>query len=115
MDLFLDFIQRFTLALAYISPLLTGFILIIVVLALIIGKMEGWTRFDAVYFAFITATTVGFGDLNPKTRLSRFLSIVIAMLGLIFTGIIIAIAIHAADYAFKHSPGFTEAIRKFGE
>jgi len=115
MDLFLDFIQRFILALAYLSPLLISFILIIVVLALIIGKREGWTKLDAVYFAFITATTVGFGDLNPKTRLSRFLSIVVAMLGLIFTGIIIAIAIHTADYAFRHSPGFTEAIRKFGE
>jgi hypothetical protein len=34
------------------------------------------------------------------------------MLGLIFTGIIIAIAIHAADFAFRHSPEFTEAIRK---
>lgn len=115
MDLFLDFIRRFIVALAYTSPLLVSFILIIVVLALIIGKREGWTGLDAVYFAFITATTVGFGDLSPKTRLSRFLSIVVAMLGLIFTGIIIAIAIHAADYAFRHSPDFTEAIRKFGQ
>jgi voltage-gated potassium channel len=115
MNLFLDFTWRFTLALAYASPLLISFILIIVVLALLIGKKEGWTRLDAMYFAFITATTVGFGDLNPKTRLSRLLSIVVAMLGLIFTGIIIAIAIHAADYAFRHSPEFTEALRKFGE
>lgn len=114
MNLFLDFIRRFILVLAYVSPLLISFILIIAVLALIIGKREGWTRLDAVYFAFITATTVGFGDLSPKTRLSRFLSIIVAMLGLIFTGIIIAIAIHTADYAFKHSPDFTEAIRKFG-
>jgi len=114
MNLFLDFIQRFILALAYVSPLLISFILIIVVLALVIGRREGWTRFDAVYFAFITATTVGFGDLNPKTRLSRFLSIIVAMLGLIFTGIVIAIAIHAADYAFRHSPEFSEAIRKYG-
>jgi voltage-gated potassium channel len=113
MGLFLDFIQRFILALVYVSPLLISFILIIAVLALIIGKREGWTRLDALYFAFITATTVGFGDLSPKTRLSRFLSIIVAMLGLIFTGIVIAIAIHAADYAFRHSPGFTEAIRKF--
>ena len=112
MDLFLDFIQRFILALAYVSPLLLSFILIIIALGLVIGKREGWTRLDAVYFAFITATTVGFGDFYPKITLSKYLSIVIAILGLIFTGIVIAIAIHAANYAFRHSPDFNEAIRK---
>jgi hypothetical protein len=112
MDLFLDFLRRFALALAYVSPLLLGFILIIIALGLVIGKREGWTRLDAVYFASITATTVGFGDLYPKAKLSKYLSIVIALLGLIFTGIVIAIAIHAADYTFRHSPEFTEAIRK---
>lgn len=111
MGLFLDFGWRFLWALLYASPLLVSFLLIITVLGLVIGKREGWTRFDAIYFAFITATTVGFGDYSPRGKLARILTIVIAFLGLIFTGIIIALALHAAVYALKHLPDFTEAVK----
>lgn len=115
MGLFVDFGWRFLLALALTSPLLISFILIITALGLVVGKREGWTRLDAIYFAFITATTVGFGDYYPKGKLARILTIVIALLGLIFTGIVIALAIHAASYAFKHLPDFTEAVRTFSK
>ena len=111
MDLFLDFSRRFFLALAYASPLLLCFLLLIMLLGLFIGRREGWTRFDAIYFAFIAATTVGFGDYSPRQKLSKLLSIMIALLGLIFTGIIIALALHAAAYAFKHLPDFSEIVR----
>lgn len=112
MDLLYDFVRLFWLGLVYASPLLLGFIGLIVALGLVIGKREGWSRLDAVYFAFVSATTVGFGDLHPNEKLSKGLSIMIAMLGLIFTGIIIAIALNAASHAFKHSPEFTEITRK---
>jgi voltage-gated potassium channel len=112
MELMYDFVRLFVLGLTYVSPLLLSLILIIIVLGLIIGKREGWTGSNAVYFAFITATTVGFGDFHPERKLSKLLSIVIAMVGLIFTGIVIALALHAASEAFKHSPEFTKAIHK---
>jgi hypothetical protein len=49
--------------------------------------------------------------LYPTQNLSKILSIVISLLGLIFTGIIIALALHAAAYAFKHLPDFSELVR----
>jgi voltage-gated potassium channel len=42
---------------------------------------------------------VGYGDLRPTKVLSRNLAIVIGLLGLTFTGIVIAIAVHAATIA----------------
>jgi voltage-gated potassium channel len=111
MDLLLEFVRLFFLAASFVWPLLLGFVVLIVVLGLVIGKREGWSRLDAVYFAFVSATTVGFGDLHPGDKISKILSIVIALLGLIFTGIVIAIALHAANYSFKHSPAFSDLTR----
>ena len=55
--------------------------------------------FDGFYWSFVTATTVGYGDLRPVNRTSRILAILIAIMGLTFTGIIIAVAVHAATFA----------------
>jgi uncharacterized membrane protein len=115
MQLFLDFCWRFAFALAYVSPLLLFFILMISVLGLLVGKREGWTRLDALYFAYITATTVGFGDYCPETRLSKALTVIIALLGTIFNGIIIALALHAGFFALRHLPGFSEAVTNFSK
>lgn len=41
--------------------------------ALVIGHFEGWSVAESAYYAIITATTVGYGDLSPQlpgTRLA---------------------------------------------
>jgi voltage-gated potassium channel len=81
--------------------LLAFLALIILLLGLIVGAIESWPRFDSVYWAFITATTVGYGDIRPKLRVSRMLSILIALIGLTFTGILVALAIDAATLSFS--------------
>ena len=67
----------------------------------IIGRIEGWPSSDALYHAFITATTVGYGDIHPTKKISKFLSVAVAFVGLVFTGIVIAIGVHAVDQAFN--------------
>jgi len=55
-----------------------------------------------LYWAFITVTTVGYGDIRPVARLSMILSVLIALTGIIFTGVIVALAINAATIAFNN-------------
>jgi len=64
-----------------------------------VGRLESWNRYDATYWAFITAATVGYGDIRPTTRPSKILSIVIALIGMVFTGIMIAVSVNAASLA----------------
>ena len=70
------------------------------VIGYIIGKAEGWSLLDSMYHAFINATTVGYGDFRPAKKQSKILAVVLALVGLVFTGMVVAIALHAANYAY---------------
>ena len=108
----IDFIQMFLAGLFYIAPLLVSILLVIVVLGHFLGRLEGWSRLDSLYFAFITATTVGYGDFQPSKRLSKILAIVIALVGIVFTGIVVAIALHAGQHAFKETHDVADITRQ---
>lgn len=77
------------------------FAAVITVLGQLVGRSEGWPPFDSFYWSFVTATTVGYGDLRPVKRASRIIAIVIALMGLALTGILIAIAVHACTFALQ--------------
>jgi len=56
---------------------------------------------EAVYFAAITALTVGYGDVTPVTPLGQVLSVAIGFLGVIFVGISVAVANRALARALE--------------
>ncbi|MCP4334663.1 MAG: two pore domain potassium channel family protein [Gammaproteobacteria bacterium] len=101
MEFTFSYFQHFFGHLAMAWPLLATIALLIIVLGVSVGFLESWSRFDSIYWAFITATTVGYGDIRPLKRVSRILSVLIALIGLTFTGIIVALAIDAATRSFK--------------
>lgn len=100
MDFTFYFLRVFYLDLLYAGPILVSLIVLIGFMGYIIGRIEGWSGSDALYHAFINATTVGYGDFHPTKRSSKVLAIMLAFVGLVFTGIVVAIALHAADYAY---------------
>jgi len=95
----ITFLKEFGTGLWLTFPLLFTLAAAIIVLGQFIGKKEGWSRIDSFYWSFITATTVGYGDLRPRRNLSRMGAILIAFLGLLLSGIIIAIAVRAGTIA----------------
>jgi ion channel len=95
----LTFLKLFGHALWLTAPLLLALAAAVTVLGQIAGRKEGWSPFESFYWSFVTATTVGYGDLRPVTRASRILAIVIALLGLMFTGMLIALTVYAATAA----------------
>ena len=112
MDFTFDFIQMFSIALLYVAPLLISLMLIIVILGHIVGKLEGWSKPDSLYYSFITATTVGYGDFRPSKKMAKFLAVIIAFIGLLFTGIVVAIAIHSATHAFTTTHNATKILQQ---
>ncbi|HUV22663.1 MAG TPA: potassium channel family protein [Gammaproteobacteria bacterium] len=110
-----SYIGFFVEHLLFAWPLLGFLAIVIMMLGLVVGRFESWGSFDSIYWAFITATTVGYGDIRPKKRFSRLLSILIALIGVTFTGMIVALAINAATLAFSemHSQAGLEALMRY--
>ena len=100
MEFTLHFLHVFFMDIFYAAPLLIFFILLISFIGYLIGKIEGWSIWDSLYHAFINATTVGYGDFRPSRKTSRILAIVLAFVGIVFAGMVVAMAIHSADYAY---------------
>jgi hypothetical protein len=80
-------------------PILSGLFVIIVALGIAVGVREGWSLQDSVYFSFVTGLTIGYGDLVPKTLLSRILSALIGLTGILVTALVAAVAVKALPSA----------------
>ena len=87
------FLRVFADSLWFMAPTLGVLLLVIVGLGLWVGKQEGWSTADSVYYAFITATTVGYGDFHPSQGPAKFAAVVIALVGMLLTGIVVALAL----------------------
>jgi len=83
-----------------VGPLLIMLGFFITLLGHVVGRLESWNKLDAIYWAFITATTVGYGDIRPTGRLPKILSVIIALIGMIFTGIMVAVAVNAVTESY---------------
>ena len=77
----IEFVKQFGIGLWVTSPLLLSLAAAIGVLGYIVGGKEGWSRTEAFYWSFITATTV------------------------VLSGIIVAIAVRATTLAFEKVRG----------
>ena len=99
MEFTLSFLYLFWIILTVVAPILVMQVAIIVVLGQVAGRVEDWTPASTLYWSFITATTVGYGDIPPVSRTARILAVIIALNGLIMFGVIASIAVSATTEA----------------
>ncbi len=57
---------------------------------------------EAFYFSVITGLTVGYGDITPQTAGGRILAVMVALVGVIFSGLVVAVALRAVGAGLKH-------------
>jgi voltage-gated potassium channel len=84
-----------------LGGVLLFFGLVIVAGGFVISRCDGLSFEESLYFAFITALTVGLGDITPKSRAARVVTVVLAFLGMLLAGILVAVAVHALDMALS--------------
>jgi hypothetical protein len=89
------YVKVFFTSLAVLSPIFVFLILVIFALGLVQARLMGISPGDGIYFAWVTAFTVGYGDLVPSGGLSRLCAMATALTGMIFTGLWVAVAVNA--------------------
>ena len=70
--------------------------------ALVISRAEGIDFTNSLYFAGITALTIGYGDITPTTALGRVTSLAIGIVGVIFVGLMVAVSTRAVARCVPH-------------
>jgi voltage-gated potassium channel len=96
---FRSFMREVVALLAVIKEIVVLLLCALVVLTMILAAVEDLSFRDAIYFAAITGLTIGFGDITPSTPMGRLVVIIIGLLGIVFTGIVVALVNRALAYA----------------
>jgi len=85
----------------FVRGVLFILLLILVAAALILAHAEHLAVFEALYLTFITALTVGYGDIAPVSTMGRTATIVIGVVGVVLMGLIVAVATRALKLAVE--------------
>jgi voltage-gated potassium channel len=78
---------------------------LIVLGAFIISITEARPYGEALYFAFITGLTVGYGDIVATTAIGQVISVLLGLVGLLFTGLVVAMAVRALEHSWADTYG----------
>ena len=76
---------------------------LVVVNAVPIALIEKMPFGDALYFAFVTGLTIGYGDIVMQTPVGRLIALLIAVVGILISGMIVAAAVHAVRESMEKS------------
>lgn len=72
------------------TPLAVGLYLTVVLLSAVsVSALEGWGVGDSIWWAFVTTTTTGYGDLFPLTVAGRVIGVLTMFAGIIGIGVIV--------------------------
>lgn len=91
----------------FLFALLTLVIVLGSLMYVIEGEANGFTSIPrSVYWAVVTLTTVGYGDISPRTNLGQMLAMVIMILGYSIIAVPTGIVTAEITYAGKEKIGF---------
>ena len=100
-----NFVAGLLAGLRVVWPILSVLLGLFIAPGVVVGLIEGWSVHESIYFAFVSGLTIGYGDLAPKSLLTRALAIGIGVCGVLLTALVAAIAVKALTTATDDGEG----------
>ena len=91
------FVMGLLSGLRVVWPILSALLALMVTMGIVVGLREGWSLNESIDFSFVTGLTIGYGDLAPRSPITRALAIAIGLCGALMMALIAAIAVKALD------------------
>jgi uncharacterized membrane protein len=101
MKMFVRFNYHFFIIIGRLQAVLLALFALILGIAVVIRHLEKMPFGESLYFSFITGLTIGYGDIVVKTPFARLLAVLLGLIGIIFTGIMVAAALRAVERSLK--------------
>ena len=101
MKIFLRFSYHFFVIIGHFHAVFLSLIALIVGIAAVITHIEKLPFGEALYFSFITGLTIGYGDIVVKTPFGRIMAVLLGLIGIVFTGMMVAAAIRAVEKSMR--------------
>ena len=99
--MFVRFNYHFFIIIGRLHAVLLALFALILGIAVVIRHLEKMPFGESLYFSFITGLTIGYGDIVVKTPLARLLAVLLGLIGIIFTGIMVAAALRAVERSLE--------------
>jgi hypothetical protein len=99
--MFTRFTYHFFSAVWRVKAVILALVALVVAGAAAVSIIEKMPFADALYFAFVTGLTIGYGDIVVKTPFGRLVALLIGLVGILFTGLIVAVAVHAVGKSLE--------------
>ena len=96
----LRFVRHVFEILRFIRGVILASLLLLICVAVFVFA-EGLPIGQAVYLVLITALTIGYGDVTPETALGQTVSVVTGVIGILITGIVVAVVVRALSEAVR--------------
>jgi voltage-gated potassium channel len=96
-----SFTYHFFHAVWHVRAVILVLIALIIVGAAAVTLVEKMPFADTLYFAFVTGLTIGYGDIVMQTPVGRLVALLIGFIGILFTGLLVAVMVHAVRECFE--------------
>lgn len=106
--------QSFRKIVLFISTVLTISVILGSIMYVVEGEANGFTSIPkSVYWAIVTLTTVGYGDISPMTDLGQAIATLIMVLG--YSIIVVPTGFVSASIATNKKPHVCEMCQKYND
>ena len=103
MTMFTSFTDHFFRAVWHVKSIIMVLLALVVTGAGVIALVEKMPFSDTLYFAFVTGLTIGYGDIVMKTPVGRLVALLIGFIGILFTGLVVAVLVYAVRESIEKS------------